>query len=394
MKTWIRGGTLLTPYQQIPGGSLLLEDGKILSVLRPGETPAEEPMEIIEADGRYIAPGFIDIHVHGGGGIEVMGATPEEVREMCRAHCRYGTTSILPTTLASPVQDIIDAMDSIREAQKGCDDVNILGVHLEGPFLSQGQRGAQAPEYIIEPTPETISALLDRWDGVKMMGAAPEIPGGMELGTEIAKRGIAASIAHSDATFAQVEEAITYGYSDVTHIYSGCSLTHREGAYRIAGVVEAGLYSDALTTQVIADGKHLPPELLRFIYRCKGADRIVVITDGLAVSATEAPEGYVYTQKNGVETVLEDGVMKLMDRKAFAGSIATMSRQVRNMVQLAGVPMLEAVRMGTANPAKVIGVDSCKGKLIPGHDADIILFDEAVNVSRVIVGGKTVHGDN
>ena len=163
MKTWIRGGTLLTPYQQIPGGSLLLEDGKILAVLRPGETPAEEPDEIIEADGRYVAPGFIDIHVHGGGGIEVMGASPEKVREMCRAHCKYGTTSILPTTLASPVQDIIDAMDSIREAQTGCDDVNILGVHLEGPFLSQGQIGAQAPEYIIEPTPETISALLDRW---------------------------------------------------------------------------------------------------------------------------------------------------------------------------------------------------------------------------------------
>ena len=391
MKTWIRGGNLLTPYQELPGGGLLLEDGKILAVLAPGEVPPEEPMEVIEADGRYVAPGFIDIHVHGGGGYEVMGATPDEIREICRAHCRYGTTSLLPTTLASPVADICAAIDSVRESQTGCDDVNILGIHLEGPFLAQGQRGAQAPEYLLEPTPENISALLDRWDGVRMMGAAPEIPGGMALGREITRRGIVASIAHSDATFAQVEEAVCHGYTDVTHIYSGCSMTHRVGAYRIAGVVEAGLYSDALTTQVIADGKHLPPELLRFIYRCKGPDRIVLITDGLAVSATEAQEGYLYTQKNGVQIVLEDGAMKVMDRLSFAGSIATMSRQVRNMVQLAGVPMVEAVRMGTANPARVIGADGRKGKLIPGHDADIILFDDQVNVSHVLVGGRTVY---
>ena len=393
MKTWIRGGTLLTPYRELPGSGLLIEDGKILGLLAPGEAPPAGEMEIIEADGRYVAPGFIDVHVHGGGGYEVMGAPPEEIAALCRAHCRYGTTSLLPTTLASPVPALCAALDSIRKAQALCEksgDVNILGAHLEGPFLAQGQRGAQAPEYIIEPDQASISALLDRWDGVRMMGAAPEIPGGLALGREITRRGITASIAHSDATFAEVEQAMEYGYSDVTHIYSGCSLTHRVGAYRVAGVVEAGLCSDALTAQVIADGKHLPPELLRFIVHCKGCARIVLITDGLGASATEAKEGEIYIQKNGVPAILEDGVMKLMDRLSFAGSIATMSRQVRNMHTLAGVPLCEAVRMGTANPAKLAGAAD-KGMLAPGYDADVILFDEQVNVTRTLVKGRTVY---
>ena len=390
MKTLIQNGPVVTPHRILPMGGVLVEDGTILEVLEHPVTELPSNIKVIDAAGRIISPGFVDIHVHGGGGLEVMGASPDEINKICLAHSRYGTTSMLPTTLAAPIEDICLAIDNINAASKKNIGADILGAHLEGPYFAQSQRGAQAPEYIITPDEENTNRLLDRWDGVRMMGAAPEIPGGMSLGLELKKRGITASIAHSDATFEDVEKAMEHGYTDVTHIYSGCSNVHRVNAYRIAGVVEAGLYFDNLTTQVIADGKHLPPSLLRFIYKCKGADKIALISDGLGPSAADIPEGTVYTQGNGMEIVLDDGVMKLMDRTSFAGSCATMSRLVLNMIQLAGVPLVEAVKMASLTPASVIGAWK-KGCLAPGFDADIILFDEKINVSMVMVKGKVVH---
>ena len=387
MKILIQNGPVITPYRVLPTGGVMIEDGKIIEILeRPIINPPAE-IKVIDAASRNISPGFVDIHVHGGGGYEVMGADSDEIKKICLAHSRYGTTSILPTTLASPVEDICSAIDNIRAAfEKEDGGADILGVHLEGPYFAKSQRGAQAEEYIINPSEKNITAILDRWDGIKMMGAAPEIPGGMELGLELAKRGITASVAHSDATFEDIEKALEHGYSDITHIYSACSIVHRVNAYRVAGVVEAGLYFDELTTQVIADGKHLPPSLLRLIYKCKGADKIALITDGLGPSATDIPEGTVYTQKNGVEIRLDDGVMKMMDLQAFAGSCATMSRLVRNMIELADVPLMEAVKMAAMTPANIIGSKN-KGRLSPGCDADIILFDDKIDVSMVMIKG-------
>lgn len=391
MKILIQNGPVVTPHRVLPMGGVLVEDGKILEVLECPTTELPPDIQVIDAAGRTISPGFVDIHVHGGGGLEVMGASPDEINEICFAHSRYGTTSMLPTTLAAPVDDICSAIDNIKAASQKSIGADIIGTHLEGPYFAQAQRGAQAPEYIITPDEESMHRLLDRWDGIRMMGAAPEIAGGMALGLELKKRGITASIAHSDATFEDVEEAMEYGYTDVTHIYSGCSNVHRVNAYRIAGVVEAGLYFDHLTTQVIADGKHLPPSLLRLIYKCKGADKIALISDGLGPSAADIPEGTIYTQGNGMEIVLDDGVMKLMDRTAFAGSCATMSKLVRNMIELAGVPLADAVKMASLTPASVVGARE-KGCLAPGFDADIVLFDEKIDVSLVMVKGKVIHG--
>jgi len=391
MKTWIFNGNVITHDGLIRDGGVLVEDGKILSLLKGGEGIGDAEAEKIDAKGMYIAPGFIDVHVHGGGGAEVMGATPEEIVKIAEAHSRYGTTSILPTTLASPVKDLCEAMDAVKAAMEIPCGSNILGVHLEGPFLSPAQAGAQKPEYIYTANEENVHALLDRWNGVKLMGAAPECENGYWLGEELHKRGIVASVAHSDATFDEAIRALEHGYEDITHLYSGCSVMHRVNAYRIAGVVEAGLYEDRFTAQVIADGKHLPPALLKLICKCKGADRIILITDGLAMSASAIREGETYLQKNGVMTVMDDGVMKLMDRQAFAGSIATMSRLVRNMVQLAGVPIYEAVRMASENPAKLVRVSGNKGSLEVGKDADIVLFDEHIDVKLTMTGGRVVY---
>lgn len=394
MKHRIINANVVTEDGILPGASLEWENGLITGVDR--QTPAD-PLSgcdaVIDAGGLYAAPGFIDLHVHGGGGYEFNLASPEQVRTICAAHARYGTTSILPTTLAAPIPELLRTIEAVKEAQAVTAECNILGIHLEGPYFAQSQRGAQNPEHILNPAPETYLPLLDAWDQIRMVGAAPELPGSPELGRELRRRGIVASIAHSDATFDEVLGAIANGFSDVTHIYSGCSMVHRVNGYRVAGVVEAGLALDELTVQVIADGKHLPAALLRLIYKTKGAQRIMLITDALFAAASHYRDKDVITQKNGVQTVLEDGVMKLMDRQAFAGSIATTNQLVRNMVQLAQVPLPEAVTMASLTPARVMGLERKKGRLAQGFDADLVLFDEHVDIRLTAVMGRIIYRD-
>ena len=386
---YITNAVILTPFCKLRDKIAVIDGTKIKDICSRAEIPSNA--RVIDAGGLYLSPGFIDIHVHGGGGHGVMSLQPDEITRMCEAHAAYGTTSIFPTTLASPISILKKAVLAVKEAQKTCageKSANILGVHLEGPFLSKSQRGAQNEENILIPADEDYVGLLDTWDGIRIMGAAPETKGAMELGRELKRRGILASIAHSDATYDDCIESIENGYSDVTHIYSGCSSVVRVNGYRIAGVVEAGLGRDELSVQVIADLKHLPPALLKLIYKCKGADRISLITDGLEYAAAELKEGTVYTQDNGVQTVYEDGVMKLLDPQAFAGSVATCNRLVRNMYHHAEVPLLDAVKMATATPARITGFDCRKGIIAPGHDADLILFDENIDVKMCMVMGK------
>ena len=275
-------------------------------------------------------------------------------------------------------------------ASESC-KITIPGVHLEGPFLSPAQAGAQDPDALINPSEEVLARLEAAWPGgIKIMGVAPELAGGVAFGNVLANHGIRATIAHSDADYSVCVDALQNGYTDITHIYSGCSMVHRVNGYRFGGVVEAGLVEDGFTVQIIADGKHLPTELLKLIYKCKGADRISLITDALFPAGADLPDGSVLKQANGMETILEDGVMKMPHRQAFAGSIATMDRLVRNMVNLAGVSLPDAVTMATATPAKVAGLDDRKGYLKPGYDADIVLLDEALQVQQVFAMGESL----
>lgn len=378
---------IITPEEIIENKAVVTEHGKIVDIT--DIIPKTADTEIIDCKGKYLSPGFADIHVHGGGGYSAMG-TPEDIVKMCTAHALRGTTSILPTTLAAPVEQLKKCIKNIEKAMAICEDSNILGVHLEGPFISMKMKGAQSPENILVPSRENVAELLDSSDIIKIIGAAPEIENGFIVGEEAKKRGIVASVAHSDGDYSNTEEALEHGYSDVTHIYSACSGMRKIGIFRHAGVVEAGLSLDGYTTQFIADLRHLPYGVLKLIYKAKGADKAYAITDGLEYSALDMEEGTVILQENGLEVLYEDNVMKLADRSCLAGSVATSNVLVKNMYKFADIPLTDAVKMASTTPLSVIGFADKKGIIKAGYDEDIILFDEDINVSFVCVNGKII----
>lgn len=383
----ITNAKILTPFE-MTAGAVVVKDGKFDGIYAEKLSGIPE----IDAKGLYLSPGFVDIHVHGGGLCTLMNGKSEDVINMCRAHARMGTTSILPTTLAAPKDMLIGALEAVNKAMKtDTPDFRILGVHMEGPALNPLQAGAQAPGALTLPKDVPLDEFLEIVPEIRMMGVAPESEGGMELGDRLSEKNICASVAHSNATYYQLEEAAKHGYCDITHLYSACSGIVRIGGFRVPGVIEAGLNLDSYSVQVIGDGRHLPLPLLQLIYRCRGAENIILITDGLEFAGADMQEGAIYTQANGVQALYEDGVMKLPDRTAFAGSVATMNRLVKNMV-LAGVPLAEAVRMATENPAKRIG-EAHIGRIQAGYFADFVLFDEDINVSLTAVGGKIARDD-
>jgi N-acetylglucosamine-6-phosphate deacetylase len=385
-KLFLRGGRLITPLRVIERGGLLIEGGQI-NALGEGLEPPRD-VKILNLQGNYIAPGFIDIHVHGGGGADVMDGTVEALETISRVHAAGGTTSLLATTLTAPLEEIRKALESIACARRTLlSGAQVLGAHLEGPYFSMEQRGAQNPAYLKNPKPQEYLKLLEDYPGeILRVSAAPELEGALELGRALRDRGILASIGHSSATYDEILAAIEAGYTHVTHLYSGMSGVKRVAGYRVSGVIEATLLLDELTTEVIADGHHLPPSLLRLILKAKGLERVSLVTD--AIAATGMPPGN-YTLGE-LEIIVEDGVAKLPDRSAFAGSVATMNLLVRNMVQNVGLALPEAVKMATLNPARLLKLEGRKGLLAPGADADIVVFDNEINILLTIVGGRIV----
>lgn len=374
--------------QKIRDCIVLTDEGKIVDIVERYE--GKDSDVVTDCGGLYLSPGFIDAHVHGGGNKSAMSEDCSDIVAMAEAHLKYGTTSIAPTTLAAPIDQLKKVVLSIKSASEKSKNANILGVHLEGPYLSLKYKGAQSPENILNPKENPPEELLDLWDKILIMGAAPEENGCMELGEKLQKRGIVASVAHSAASFEQIEEAAKYGYSDVTHIYNACTSCFKTGVFRTAGVVEAGLVLDSFTTQAIADLRHLPKGVLQLIYKSKGDEKMYLITDGLEFSASDIKENTVYTQENGMSVIYEDNVMKLADRSALAGSACVLSDCVRNMYKTAGVPLYSAVRMASFTPAEVLGYGKTKGKIEKGYDADFVLFDDDVNIKSVVTNGKTV----
>ena len=389
-KLLITGGRVLTQERELDGGAVSVENGIITGVYETPR-PAQPGETVVDARGLYVSPGFIDIHVHGGGGFDFMSGEKEQVIGCCRTHLRHGTTTIVPTLCTAAYDSFVRAMSAIDAAAAAMEHgPYIPGIHLEGPYFAPSQAGAQSPEFLRRPDPDEYLAIVERFPSVMRWAAAPELPGALEMGRALTALGVRMSMGHSDATFDEALRAYECGYTCVTHLYSACSSVRRINAYRHAGIVEAAFLLDGMTVEIIADGKHLPESLLRLIYKIKGPDRICLITDGISAAGLENVSGEIYDQSIHSKIIIEDQVAKMPDRSCFAGSVATTDRLVRTIHSLARVPMAEAVKMASATPARHLNIFDKKGSIAVGKDADLLLFDNDVRIRRVLVRGETV----
>ena len=389
MRTVFKNAVILTPFRKIEG-SVVVEDSTIKEVvfgkseagICPGDT-------VIDVQGRYLSPGFIELHTHGAGGYDFMDGSVDAIVNACRTHLSHGTTALLPTTLSSQDEELFENLANIdRVAQIKENMPEILGSHLEGPYFSPEQNAAQDKRYIKAPTREEYERIYANCPSIKIWSVAPELPGAQEMGRWMKSNGIIGSIGHSNAVYEDVELAVENGYSMITHYFNGMSRLTRRDAKMYLGVAESGFCFDDLTVEIIADGCHLPPSLLKLIYKVKGADRICLVTDSMRAAGTDVSESILGSLKNGQRVIIEDGVAYMPGKTSFGGSIATADRLVRTMYHKADVPLADAVKMMTVTPARVLGVDHRLGSIAPGMDADILLFDDDISISLIMIKGK------
>lgn len=391
-KTKIFNGNILNPFINLGLGTIIIEDGKITGVEKGNVEVlgAEE----IDVKGAYIAPGFIDLHTHGAGGSDFMDNTVEACLQIAHTHALHGTTLLYPTTLSAGDEELFQFFDIYKEAKKvNNNGAAFGGIHLEGPYFAYNYKGAQDPRFLSNPRPEHYNQILERSDDIHRWSIAPELPGAIELGKTLVERGIIASIAHTEAIYEEVEVAHKAGYNLMTHFYSAMSGITRKNAFRYAGCLEAGYLMDEMDVEIICDGVHVPKPLLQLITKIKGADRVALITDSMRGAGMPDGKSILGSYKAGQEVLIEDGVAKLMDRSAFAGSVATADRLIRTMHQVAERPLTEAVTMMTATPARIAKVNDRKGKIEVGYDADLVVFDKDINIQMTMINGKAIKRD-
>lgn len=363
-------------------GYVYFENGTVKDVTDK-EYPVSEEHDL---RGLYVSAGFVDIHTHGGGGNRFEGSV-DEIIAACDFHLKHGTTSICPTVSADSFEFMSGAAERIGAAM-GDPRLRstVIGAHMEGPYLSKMQAGAQCPAHITEPLEKDYLPFLSKNSSfVARWTYAPENDMDEKFAKALKKYGIVASAGHTDAICPDMLRAFENGCELVTHLYSCTSTVTRDHGFRRLGVIETAYLLDGMFVEIICDGKHLPPELIKLIYKIKGADRIALVTDSLSLAGTEATHGFM----QNTEYIIEDGVCKLMDRSAFAGSIATADRLVRVAALEAGIPLTDAVKMMTETPAKIMKL-SKKGKIAPGMDADLAVFDENINIKAVFAKGNLV----
>jgi N-acetylglucosamine-6-phosphate deacetylase len=373
----ITNGRIITPGG-IVHGTLNIENGKIIGINEPFEAQTQ-----INADNLYVSPGFVDIHTHGGGGSDFMDGTVQAFLAAGEMHSRHGTTTLLPTLLSAGIDETVNA---INVSYKGA---NLQGLHIEGPYFAPEQCGAQDTRYIKPPEKSEYERILLLSKNILRWSAAPELPGIPEFAKALGDANILLSIAHSNADYEQVLEAFDEGFTHITHLYSAMSTVHRRNAMRYAGIVESAYLIDDMTVEIIADGVHLPQSLLRFVTKFKSKDKIALVTDSMRAAGMADGESILGSLKNGQRVLIEDGVAKLPDRSAFAGSVATMDRLVRNIINLTDTSIVQAVGMASTVPCSIMGFNK-KGKIESGFDADIVLFDDDINVKFTIINGKTI----
>jgi N-acetylglucosamine-6-phosphate deacetylase len=369
---------LILPDGIRDGLEIVLAEGKIAEIRERSSADA------IDLQGNYLAPGFIDLHIHGAIGRDTMEATSEAFRVICDYHATGGTTSLLLTTVTAPFSEIVNVLKAVRQARGELPQ--IAGVHIEGPFISKTRAGAQRAEFIRDPETHLVDQLMLFADVIKIMTIAPELRGALALIGRLRLHKIIVSGGHSDATDVEARAATEYGMRHVTHTFNAMSSARRQGIYRNAGLLEFALGEPDITCELIADGHHVAPTLMKMLYRAKGRGGICLVTD--ATAGAGLPAGTEFTL-SGRRCVVSDGVCLLSDRSALAGSASRMIDLVRIMVNQVGVPLHEAVAMATENPARALGLTT-KGKLEAGSDADFVVLSRELEVVQTFVAGQRI----
>jgi len=382
MSTVITAARLVTPVEWIESPVVVVEDGHI--VVLQSRAAAEIPAgRRLDFPGLILAPGFIDIHIHGGAGRDAMEASESALAQIELQLVKHGVTAYLPTTVTAPNKKILGALDglgkSIAMSNRNPGRASPLGIHLEGPFISHEKRGVHPPENLLPPSPEALDRFWQASAGnIRMMTIAPELPGAVETIRYARKLGVHSSLGHSNATYQEAQSGISAGADHATHTFNAMrALDHRD-----PGILGAVLENNELTADIIADGIHVHPSVLNLFLRAKGADRAILITD--AISATGMPDG-VYSL-GGLDVQVSNGRCEYQGK--LAGSVLTLDRAIRNVMAFAGCPLQQAVKLATLNPAQRLGITDRRGLLAPGRRADLVVLTPEGQVAHTIIGGE------
>lgn len=385
-------GQLVLPDRTASGLAVVVKEstsdpGKTISAIIPEEQLAPE-ITRIDAGGRWITPGLIDIHTHGALGHTFNEPDALAFTTILQENARRGVTGLLATVATAPMEDILQVFEFIRQwmavPRPGA---QVLGVHLESPYIHPSQCGALDPHNLRSPQDGSADQLLKYADILRILVLAPELPGAAELAAQLAQHGIIPAAGHSMAKESDIQAAIRGGLRHVTHLFSAMSTTVREGPWRKPGLLETALVYPELSVEMIADNKHLPPTLMKLAYKCVGSERLCVISD--ATSGAGLPEGTHFSMGKMMYEVA-DGVGMMFDRSAFAGSTTLLNQMIPVLTQVVGIPLHEAIRMTSLNPARLLNLHGRKGSLEVGKDADLVIYNPDFSAWRTIIAGQWV----
>jgi len=375
-----------TPEPDLVPGWLLIRDGRIAAVGDERAPLPPVPADTVRIDGQggYALPGFIDVHVHGGGGFDFMDAGPEELTAITRFHAENGTTAMLATTVTGPREALTGVLRRVSAfMKKPMPYAQLLGVHLEGPFLNPGWKGAQNEAYMVPPQPEWLEQWMAEFPGlIRLQTLAPEMEGAVAYIRTLVKHGIIAACGHTDATYEQLRTAADNGLTHAVHTFNAMRPLH----HREPGTVGAVMTDSRIAAEIIADGEHVHPAAIRLLLQAKGTDGVILVTD--AVSAAGMPDGPY--ELGGLPVTLENGAARLTGSSTLAGSTLTTVKGFRYLVETVGVSVGEASRIASLNPARQLGIADSHGSLEPGKRADLLLLDDRLELQRVIIGGRVV----
>jgi N-acetylglucosamine-6-phosphate deacetylase len=380
MKLALIGGTMITPFRVINNGGLIIDEGKIYEIGKSSDIKITDDCEVVDVSGRYICPGFVDLLVHGGGGFGFADEDKSSIAKVSRYFLEHGSTTVMASLYAKPEKRLLKDVSALADYIEANPDSNIRGIHLEGPYLNKELKGAMNEGYLWKPSVESWKKLWDASRGkVKLMTIAPELPGAVEVMREAARDGVVLSIGHSTANYDEIEAAIDNGAAHVTHIFNAMKPFH----HRNPGVILGALLRNELKVELIADTLHVHPAVMELVLKLKGANGIILVSDSIRAGGMHEGEYEFADQKvymKNKKAVLEDGTL--------AGSTLTLNMAVKNMIETANARITEAVRMASVNGAKVVNMESRKGILAVGKDADVVVLDKSYQVDMTIINGK------